>query len=219
MMSFIEKYYDKKRAALVENEAFLATPWAKMMSPFTKGLKAFREPNKSVSVEDYDGPDEYFTFVGFKLFKKPRFLINKDWKCYPMRYYFRLSELNIFTYPKAICVKYGKTYTLTTSIPETNTTSLRNYWLSLIEYQEGMGAHRGSINKTVVKLGKESMGVQFDDYNPHKVTLYDDDYMEKPAFGNSMYFVVDKSYVRPEMYQWYDMGADEYNRNESPLMI
>ena len=219
MMSFIEKYYDKKRAELVENEAFLSDPWAKMMSPFKTALKVFREPNKSLSVEDYDGPPEYFTLWGLKLFKKPTFLINHCWTYTTLDYQFRYGDLIIRRYPSATRILYGKKYTLKTSIPETNTTSLMNYWMSVIEYQDGRGAHKGNISRTVVKLGKESMGVCFGDNDPHKLTLYDDDYQEKPAFGNSLYFIVDKSYIRKEWYDYYDFGVEQYNREESPLMI
>lgn len=219
MMSIFERYLVKKRLAVTEKEAFLATPWSQMMSPFKIGLKVFREPQKCLSVDDYEGPPEYFTLFKVKLFKKPVWLINHGWVVKPARYGFRLTQLYLTSLPSAKCVVYGKEYTLQTSITKTNFTSALNYWTSLIEYQEGMGAHRGSLSKTVIKLGKESMGVQFGDYNPHQVTLYDDDYMEKPAFGNSMYFVVDRSYIKPEFYKDYDFGAKQYEREESPLLI
>ena len=63
------------------------------------------------------------------------------------------------------------------------------------------------------------MGVQFDSYDPHVFTVTGDDKMELPEFGNSMYFVVDKSYVNPEYHDDYDTATKRYNSQESPLMI
>lgn len=219
MIPFIEKYYVRKREQEAQKNSFLSDPWQYMMLPFKTALKVFREPNKSLSVDDYDGPPEYFTLWGLKLFKKPTILINHWWTYTTLDYQFRFGDLIIHRYPSATRVLYGKKYTLRTSIPETNTTSLRNYWTSVIEYQDGRGAHKGNISRTVVKLGKESMGVCFGDNDPHKLTLYDDDYQEKPAFGNSLYFIVDKSYIKKEWYDYYDFGVEQYNREESPLMI
>jgi hypothetical protein len=63
------------------------------------------------------------------------------------------------------------------------------------------------------------MGVQFNEYNPHEFEMVGDDRMEMPSFGNSMYFVVDKSYINPTYWKDYDLYTKRYNQNESPLMI
>ena len=190
-----------------------------MVESIKKAFEVFRMPFFDVHIEEYEGEPEYFTLFGYKLFKKPHFLVKKDWKITSIKYEYRAGEFHINHLPHAECVMFGKKVTIKTTNPLTNTTSPENYWTSVLEYLDGRGAHRGSLRKTVLKLGKASMGVQFDSYDPHVFTVTGDDKMELPVFGNSMYFIVDRSYINPDHYDEYDMAVKYYNDNESPLMI
>jgi len=190
-----------------------------MVEQFTESFKVFVKPCFARYMEDYKGEPKYVTFKGHKLFKIPLCLTCTDWKITKVSYEYRLGEIIIHNLPKAEAVRWGQHIRITTRTQVTNTTCPENYWQSLLEYTYGQGAHRGSLRKTIEKLGKSSMGVQFDDYNPHVFELAGDDYRSMPSFGNSMYFVVDKSYIKPNHWKDYDMYTKSYDENESPLMI
>ena len=167
MGKLIDKWVDKKIHRLTENKGLLRGVKDEIMKPFAKALKVFVEPHYDVLVKDYEGEPEYFKVFNIKLFKKPYFLINKPWKYNKLNYTFRLGEFVIYGLPEASAVFYGKKISVIPYIPHTNTTSSYNYWLSILEYTEGHGAHSESIIKTVMYLGKASMGIQFNEYNPH----------------------------------------------------
>ena len=190
-----------------------------MIKSMSEGFKVFRKPYFARYMDDYDGELNWFTIKGVKLFKIPRCFTFKDWQIKTLSYQFRLGEVIINHLPSAEAVRWGQKIKITTRTPITNTTNPQYYWTSLIEFVDGQGAHRKSLGKTIEKLGKSSMGVQFDDYNPHVFELMGDDRMDMPSFGNSMYFVVDKSYINPAYYKEYDWAVKRYNDNESPLMI
>lgn len=190
-----------------------------MVEEFTNSFKVFRKPYFSRYMEDYKGEPKYFTIKGHKLFKIPLCLTCTDWKITKISYEYRLGEIVIHHLPRAEAVRWGQVIKITTKTPVTNTTNPQYYWQSLLEFTFGQGAHKGSLRKTIEKLGKSSMGVQFDDYNPHIYELSGDDYMNMPSFGNSMYFVVDKSYIKPDHWKEYDFATESYNKNESPMMI
>ena len=191
----------------------------RMIKPLAKAFKVFKKPCFSRYMEDYKGEPQYFTIKGKKLFKIPLCLTCTDWKYTDISYEYRFGEFIIKHLPKAEAVRWGQVIKITTKTQVTNTTNPQNYWLSLLEFTDGHGAHKGNLGKTVEKLGKASMGVQFNDYNPHVFELTGDDMMEMPSFGNSMYFVVDKSYINPAYYKEYDWAVKRFNENESPMMI
>lgn len=191
----------------------------RMIKPFTESFKVFRKPYFASYMEDYNGEPKYVTFKGIKLFKIPLCFTCTDWKYTDIAYQYRLGEFTIKHLPKAEAVRWGQVIKITTKTPVTNTTSPQYYWQSLLEFTYGQGAHKGSLRKTIEKLGKSSMGVQFDDYNPHEFEMMGDDYTDMPSFGNSMYFIVDKSYIRPDHWDEYDWATKQYNQNESPMMI
>lgn len=184
--------------------------WAqkqKMVDSISGAFKVFRKPYFVCYIEDYDGPAEYVTLFGKKLFKKPVFLIKHKWEYKKLSYRYVLGEFHITSYPSATCVMYGRKVTILTLNPKAvNETNRENYWMSIIEYLDGHGSHKGSLSKTIEKLGKESRGVPFGDF-------------ESSTSGNSMYFIVDRNYINPECYDEYDRATKRYNDNESPLMI
>ena len=190
-----------------------------MIKCMSAGFKVFRKPYFSRYMEDYNGELNWFTIRGVKLFKIPRCFTFKPWDIKHLEYEFRLGELIIRRLPTAEVVRWGQRIKYSTRTPVTNTTNPQYYWSSLIEFVDGRGAHRMNLGKTIEKLGKSSMGVQFDEYNPHVFELMGDDRTAMPSFGNSMYFVVDKSYINPEYWKEYDFAAKRYNDNESPMMI
>lgn len=49
--------------------------------------------------------------------------------------------------------------------------------------------------------------------------IYGDNLPPEIKKGNSMTFVVDPSYLQPEMYDLYETAKKAYERDESPLMI
>lgn len=190
-----------------------------MMKNLSSGLKVFKMPFFGRYMDDYDGELNWFTIKGYKLFKIPRCFTFKPWKYNYLEYEYRLGEFVIRHLPSAEGVRWGQKIKIVTRTPVTNTTNPQYYWTSLIEFMDGRGAHKGDLRKTIFKLGKSSMGVQFNDYDPHVFNITGDDYQELPSFGNSMYFVVDRTYINPAYYAEYDRAVKDYNKDESPLMI
>ena len=198
-MKLLNKIVDYKFAKERAKTGDFSAQKAKMIDSISGAFKVFRKPFFEVNVTDYTGEPEYFTIFGFKIAKKPVFMINKPCKYTRLRYTYYYGEFHIHTLPVAECVMYGKQIRIHTENPLTNTTSPENYWMSLLEFYDGHGAHKGSLRRTIEKMGMASMGVQFDSYDPHVYELKGDDYAELPEFGNSMYYVLDKSYVNPEL--------------------
>ena len=190
-----------------------------MIKQFTGSFKVFRKPYFARYMDDYKGEPKYFTIKGVKLFRIPNCFVCTDWKITTISYEYRFGEFFIRHLPKAEAVRWGQVIKITTKTPVTNTTNPQYYWTSLLEYTYGHGAHKGNLRLTIEKLGKSSMGIQFNEYNPHEFEMVGDDRMEMPSFGNSMYFVVDKSYINPTYWKDYDLYTKQYNQNESPLMI
>lgn len=190
---------------------------AEMLKNLSGAFKVFKKPYFDVSMEDYNGAANYFTIKGCKLFKIPLCFTNKPWKINGLVYYRQLGEFHIKGLPHAEAVIWGKKVTINTSIPKTNTTNPLNYWQSVLEFQEGYG--NKNLRQTIERMGRASMGIQFDDYNPHVLEICGDDRMMLPSFGNSMYFVLDRSYVNPEYYEDYDWAVKLIKENESPMMI
>ena len=63
------------------------------------------------------------------------------------------------------------------------------------------------------------MGVQFDDYNPHVMEIDDGSDVKYKEASNSLYFIMDRSYINSGYFNEYDYGIKRYNDNESPFMI
>ncbi len=183
----------------------------KLIQPISRAFKVFKTPDFHVFFRDFDpefdGEQEYVTLFGLKLFKKPDFLVKKKWVYTELSYTYRFGEFHINKLPTAKCIMFGYVVDISSNIPITETTNPENYWTSILEYLYGNGSQRGSLKHTILRLGKESRGV------------YDDDDVDSPNHESSMYFIVDKSYIKPEYYDEYDIATKFYNENESPLMI
>ena len=191
----------------------------RMIKPLAGAFKVFRKPGFALYSEDYKGEPKYFTVKGVKLFKIPNCFVCTEWKYTDISYDYRYGEFNIRHLPSAEAVRWGQHLKLTTKIPVTNTTNPLNYWTSVLEFFDGRGAHKGNLGKTIEKLGTASMGVQFDEYNPHVFELIGDDMMAMPSFGNSMYFVVDRNYINTAHLHEYDFAVERIKKNESPMLI
>ena len=172
--------------------------------------KVFIVPEIVVTVKKYDGPKPTIDILG-KTIKLPRFFAFEE-NSNDIEFNWRLSEIYVRRMPKATFTRLGKTWECSFEFtPINDTSNKKNYWTSVIEYTHGRGVHKGSLSKTIQYLGKESLGLPFDGE--------DWDTVNNGFKGNSLYFVVDKSYVRPDYYSMYEFACKEYNKNESPLMI
>lgn len=185
----------------------------KLVQSVMPAFKVFNMPDFEVLyrkyIPDLDGEPEYVTIFGKKLFKKPCFLVKKDWVYTNLKYTYQFSEFHISHLPHAKCAMYGCIVEIKTKIPVTETTCPENYWTCILEYLYSNGSQRGSLRNLVLTLGKASMGV--DDV--------DEEELNSPDYKSSMYFIVDRSYINPKYYPEYDEATAYYNKNESPLMI
>lgn len=218
-MKLLTKLADWKFAQERAKTGDFSAQKEKMVEPIAGAFKVFRKPFFEVTVTDYTGEPDYFYLFGYKVAKKPAFLTKRPWKYTRLKYVYYYGEFHIHTLPIAECVMYGKHVRIHTENPLTNTTSPENYWMSLLEFFDGHGAHKGNLRKTIEKMGMASMGVQFDAYDPHVYEVKGDDFAQLPEFGNSMYYVLDKSYINPEYHAEYDRAIAWLKEYESPLMV
>ena len=170
----------------------------------------FVVPEMVVTVEKYTGPKPTIVVFG-KSIHLPRLFSYSEW-ANDVGYWWRFGDLHIERLPSATFVRLGKIWTCKFKFtPINDTSSELNYWTSIIEYVHGQGAHKGSLMKTVEKLGKASLGLP----------ILDDrwDEVNNGWKGNSLFFIVDRSYITPQYLSMYDFACKQYNKNESPSMI
>lgn len=172
--------------------------------------KVFVAPEMEVTVEKYKGPNPSIVIFGIPV-KLPMIFSYSEW-ANDVGYWRRLNELHIERLPAAYFVRLGKLWTCKFKFKPINDTSTeKNYWTSVIEYVSGQGTYKGNLHQLVQYLGKESLGLPFNE---------DDwDRVNNGWKGNSLYFVVDRSFIQPEYRSMYDFACKEYNKNESTLMI
>ncbi len=207
MGKILQKLIDRKLARNRKKTTQFRAQQEATLSNVAGAFKVFREPGFVVEIENIKCP--WYTQI-CQFFEK----FDKNWYIRQIRYTRKGSEFYIIQAPQAEKVWCGRRITLKTFIPKTNTTSEYNYWLSVLSYLEGSWGCMGNLERTVEYLGKASMGVEFNGCDPHEFAIEG-----QPMGRNSMYFIVDKSYIRPEYYRSYDWAAKMVNDEESPLLI
>ena len=183
----------------------------KMMKTLSPLLNVFKCPQIKITELSAIGTPEYETYPQIEA----------------QDIYYRAcggNDYEIYRFPEATIIYPDRMFLAIFDIPVGPSTSPENFWTSVLEYKRNQNLYR-----TVINLGKYSMGVNDDGSfgngmqigwtNGNLPSLYGGNLPPQMEKGSSMTFVVDPSYLQPEMYDLYETAKKAYERDESPLLI